>query len=130
MMHLARDRERQKGDGPRPLDGERDLALVTRAVARDAPGHDFAAIADEVLQRLRVLVVDGDVLVRAELANALARAAPPARRVGIEVRRPAEVLVVAEIDVALAHGSFLLDTTAVRCGNGRGGLGLGLGGEP
>src|SRR5215468_2348366 len=108
MTHLARDREGQKRDGARSLDGERHLALVARAVARDAPGNDLAAIADEVLQRLRVLVIDDDGLVRAELANALARAAAPARGIRVEIRRPAEVLVVSEVDVALAHGSFLL----------------------
>src|SRR5258706_12543969 len=107
MTYLARDREGQERDGSRPLDGERHLALVARTVARDAPGNDLAAVADEVLQRLRVFVVDDHGLVRAELANALACAAPSAGRIRVQVRRPAEVLVVAEVDVALAHDSSL-----------------------
>src|SRR5580658_8161138 len=90
----ARDGEGQERDVPRPLDGEGHLALVTRAVPADAAGDDLAALADEVLQRLRVLVVDDRGLIRAVLADALLAAAAAAGGVGVEVRRAAEVLVV------------------------------------
>src|SRR5262245_9392397 len=101
------------------------------AVARDAPRNDLAAVADEVLQGLRVLVVDDDCLVRAELADALARAATPAGRVGVEIRCPAEVLVVTEVDVALAHGYFSSFSSAAAgaAGAGAGGASL-LGAAP
>src|SRR5487761_2659102 len=90
----ARDGEGQERDVARPLDRDSHLALVTRAVPADAAGDDLAALADEVLQRLRVLVVDDRGLVRAVLADALLAAATPAGGVGVQVRCPAEVLVV------------------------------------
>src|SRR5215471_6673774 len=105
MASSARHGEGQERDVARSLDGERHLALVTGAIAGDAPGDHLPAIADEVLERLRILVVDGHRFIRAELADPLAHAAPAARGVGVEVGGPAEVLVVAELDVALAHGS-------------------------
>src|SRR3954471_17163524 len=40
------------------LDGDRDVALVLRAVARHAPGADLAAVGDELAQQTDVLVVD------------------------------------------------------------------------
>src|SRR6266545_3768528 len=112
----AGDRERQKSDGAGALDGQGDLALMTRAVARDAPRNDLAPIADEVLEGLRVLVIDGDRLVRAELADALAGAAPAAGSIRVQIGRPAEIFVVAEIDVALAHGFFSSLTPVLEAG--------------
>src|ERR1700722_16841169 len=94
----ARHGERQKGDVARALDRERDLALVAGAVAADAAGNDLAALADEVLERLRVLVIDGDGLVRAVLANALLAAAAPARRGRVEIGGTSEILVVVHHD--------------------------------
>src|SRR5215468_12757098 len=70
---LARHGERHEGDHARALDGERHLALVLGAVAADAPGNDLAPVGDEVLERLRVLVVDLDLLVGAEAADLPAR---------------------------------------------------------
>ena len=67
-------------------------------------------------KRLRVLVVDDHGLVRAELADALARAATTARGVGVEVWCSAEVFVVAEVDVALAHDCFSSLTSAAAAG--------------
>src|SRR4051794_28682247 len=78
---LSGDGERHERDHPRPLHRRRDLALVLRAVAGDPARNDLAPVRDEVLQRLRVLVVDRDVPVGAEAAHlpprepALARAA-------------------------------------------------------
>src|SRR5271170_4496239 len=103
MMTSARDREGQERDVARSLDREGHLALVTRAVAADAAGDDLAALADEVLQRLRVLVVDDRGLVRAVLADALLAAAAATGGVGVQVRRTAEVLVVVERGVVGAR---------------------------
>src|SRR5579871_6013420 len=76
---LSRHREGHQRDHARALDRGGHLALVTRAVSRDAAGDDLAAIGDEVLQRLGVLVVDRDVLVGAEAAHLAAGEAALAR---------------------------------------------------
>src|SRR5262252_3112448 len=103
--------EGEERDVARPLDGERHLALVARAVAADAARDDLATLADEVLERLRILVVDGRRLVRAELADALLAAATAARRVRIEIGRSPEVLVIVEhgrVGGTHHHGSVSL----------------------
>jgi hypothetical protein len=51
-------RERQEGDVPAPLDGNGDLPLVAGTVAGNAAGKDLAALGDEELYGLEVLVVD------------------------------------------------------------------------
>src|SRR5262249_47465669 len=61
--------ERQKRYRTRPLDGERDLALVLGAGSEHAPGEDLAAVGHEADQRLDVLVVDVVDLLLAELAD-------------------------------------------------------------
>src|SRR3954465_14526841 len=94
----VRLREGEKGDVARARDRDADLALVLRAVARDAAGGDLAAIGDELLEGLRVLVVDGRGLVRAVLADALARAA--ATEAVVEVGR------AVAIDATTAHVVF------------------------
>src|SRR5262245_61606493 len=66
---FPRHRERHERDHAGPLDGQRHLALVLGAVAADSARNDLAPVGDEVLQRLRILVVDGDGSVRAELAD-------------------------------------------------------------
>src|SRR5687767_8678280 len=91
---LRGDGERQERDVARALDRERHLALVARAVAADPTRHDLAALGDEVLEGLRVLVVDDEHLVGAVAADALAPGAPPARSVGVQVRRPAKITIV------------------------------------
>src|SRR6188768_1233701 len=112
---LRRDGERQERDVARALDGEGHLALVARAVAADAARDDLAALGDEVLERLRVLVVDDQRLVRAVAADALpARAAAPGG-VRVQVGRAPEVAIVvvsaaiaAHVTVAAVHCSALL----------------------
>src|SRR6185436_15919083 len=99
----ARDGERKERDVTRALDRERDLALVKGAVAADAARNDLAALRHEVFERLRVLVVDRHGLIRAELANTLLATAAPARRIGVQVRRSAEVLVI----IHHCHGCYL-----------------------
>jgi hypothetical protein len=47
----------QQGDVPRPLDGQRQLALVFGTIARNAPGNDFPALRNEIAQRSHVLVI-------------------------------------------------------------------------
>src|SRR4029077_19488764 len=90
----ARDGEREESDVARALDRERDLALVQRAVAADAARGDLATLGDEVLHRLRVLVINDRCLIRAELADALFATATAARSVSVQVRRSAEILIV------------------------------------
>src|SRR4051812_2910765 len=67
----VRGERQQRGDARAP-DRVLQLALVQRARAGDAPRKDLAALGDELLQRLQVLVVDVLDLLYAELADALA----------------------------------------------------------
>ena len=60
---------RQQGHRASTLDGVGELALMTRAAARDAAGNDLAALGDETAQTTDVLVVNEADLVRAELAD-------------------------------------------------------------
>src|SRR5512139_4153769 len=55
----------------RLLDLHRQLPLVLRAVPGDAPRDDLAALGDELLDHVRVLVVDLEFLLRAEAAELL-----------------------------------------------------------
>src|SRR5215831_14726129 len=75
MFRLLRVRRgvRQERQVPRALDGRGELALVARAVPADAPRDDLAALRQEDSQRLRVLVVDVELFVRAEAAHLVAR---------------------------------------------------------
>src|SRR5436190_1448796 len=68
-MALVRGHVRQQGDGARPLDGVRELALMPCAAPGDAAGDDLAPFRDEAAQTSDVLVVDEVDLVRAELAD-------------------------------------------------------------
>src|SRR5262249_33436691 len=61
--------EGQERDVARPLDGQRQLALVLRAGPEHAPGQDLAPLGHEAGEQLHVLVVDVVDLVRAELAD-------------------------------------------------------------
>src|SRR5262249_42799152 len=105
-----RDRERHEGDHARALDGQRHLALVLGAVAADATRNDLAAVGDEVLERLRVLVVDEDLLVGAEAADLSAREA--ALAAGGTSATTALPVVAFEIDIVgvllRGHGLTLL----------------------
>src|SRR5438445_3030257 len=71
-------REGQERDVARPLDGERELALVLGAGAEHPPGQDLAPLGHEPREQLHVLVVDVVDLVRAELADL-----PPAEQVAL-----------------------------------------------
>src|SRR3954466_8331291 len=57
------------------LDGDRDVALVLRAVAGHPTGADLAAVGDELPQQVGVLVVDVGALLLAEGAHLLLRLA-------------------------------------------------------
>src|SRR5262249_37132621 len=97
MGSLPRHGERHEGDHARALDGERHLALVLGAVAADPPRDDLAAVGDEVLQRLRVLVVDHHLLVGAEAADLAARES--ALAAGAATATTALSVVALEIDI-------------------------------
>src|SRR5512139_247642 len=56
---------------PRLLDLHRQLPLVLRAVPGDAPRDDLAALGDELLDHVDVLVVDLELLLGAEAAELL-----------------------------------------------------------
>src|SRR5438128_12350513 len=86
--------EWKERDVTRALDGLCDVALMERAVSADAAWNDFAALGDEVLERLRIFVIDGDHLLRAELANALFSAAPSAWRIGVEIGCTSKIILV------------------------------------
>ena len=65
-------RERQQRDVARLQDGVGQAALVRRADAGNAAGHDLAALGDERLQHPDVFVIDVVDLLDAETANLLA----------------------------------------------------------
>src|SRR4051794_11502322 len=77
---------RQQRDGARPLDRERQLALVPGAVAGDAARDDLAALAQEAAEDARVLVVDQHLLVGAEAAHLAAAHATPAEAATLGLR--------------------------------------------
>src|SRR3990170_2775005 len=71
--------ERHQREEPRPLDGGRELALVTGRGAGDARRNDPAVLVDEVLEDVDRLVIDPLDLLggeAAELAAAEQRALP------------------------------------------------------
>jgi hypothetical protein len=49
---------REKSEGAGTLDGLRDLALEFEGSTRDAAGKDLALLVEELLEELRVLVID------------------------------------------------------------------------
>jgi hypothetical protein len=49
---------REESDGAGALDGLRYLALELEGSARDAAGKDLALLVEELLEELRVLVID------------------------------------------------------------------------
>ena len=63
---------RQQGQEAVALDGDRQLALVERAGARQASRRDLAVFTDEIAQDVDVLVVDVIDLGDRETAEALA----------------------------------------------------------
>src|SRR5262245_37456380 len=71
-------RVRQQRHGPRPLDGDGQLALVAGTVAGDPAGDDLAPLTQEVAENARVLVVDEQRLVGAEPAHLAPADAAPA----------------------------------------------------
>src|SRR5580700_2871688 len=94
------DREGQQRDVARAPHGQLHLALMTRAVAADTSGNDLATLRDEILERLRVLVVDDERLLGAVPAHPAL--APPAPDLGVEVGAAGDVPVV----VHHRHGYF------------------------
>src|SRR5688572_29987137 len=70
----------QQGDLASPLDGNGERALLLRGQTCHAPGHDAAAIRDEVAEQARILVVEHELVgLDAEAAGHLA-AAPHRRK--------------------------------------------------
>jgi hypothetical protein len=49
---------REKGDGAGTLDGLRHFALELQGSAGDTAGKDLALLVEELLEELRVLVID------------------------------------------------------------------------
>src|SRR5437764_781518 len=75
MSLLSRHGERHERDHARTLDRYRNLALVQCAVARNPARNDFAAVGNEVLERLGIFVVDRHVLIGAEATDLASREA-------------------------------------------------------
>src|SRR5512140_3261162 len=67
-----RGSEGDQRENPRLLDLHRQLPLVLRAVPRDAAGDDLPPLGDELLDHVRVLVIDRELFLRAESAELLA----------------------------------------------------------
>src|SRR5262249_43926861 len=101
--------ERHERDHAGALDRDAHLALMRGAVAADATRNDLAAIGDEVLQRLRILVVDGDVLVGAEAADLATGEATLARVLALLVLVAASTTTAALlVRIALGHHGLFL----------------------
>src|SRR5664279_2322340 len=71
---LARHSEGHEGNHAGARNRTRDGALMLGAVAGETTRHELATVGDEVLEQRRVLVVDDEVLIRAELAGSAPRA--------------------------------------------------------
>src|SRR6266511_4396122 len=95
--------ERHQRDHAGALDRRRHLALMGGAVAADPARDDLAAVGDEVLQRLRILVVDGHVLVGAEAAHLAAREATLARGLTLLVAGLATATALLVMGISLGH---------------------------
>src|SRR5579859_5258535 len=107
-MSLPRHGEGHERDHAGALDRDAHLALMARAIARDAPLDDLAAVGDEVLEGLRILVVDPDLLVGAEAANLATREAALARCLCLLLRRRLRRFLVAMRSVFAVHRHRLL----------------------
>src|SRR4051812_13079949 len=70
-LQLHRRSKRQERDVARLLDGIAQPVLVRSADARNAPGHDFAALGDKAAQHPHIFVVDIVDLLDAEAATLL-----------------------------------------------------------
>src|SRR6185295_3065119 len=100
---LLRRRERHERDLTRALDRDRQLALLLRREARDAARNDLAALGDEELELLGVLVVEVEVRLEDERRRllALAAAAQAERIVTCHRRRVAVAATAAVVAVAI-----------------------------
>src|SRR5512134_3439390 len=96
----AQDRVGQDREHAGALHRLRDLALVLRAVAADAPRDDLAALGEEVLQLALVLVVDLEGLVGAEAAHLAPAEAAPAAAHLVAAAAVAAVAVAAAVAAA------------------------------
>jgi hypothetical protein len=59
----------QQRDRPRTFDRVRQFALMFGTTAGNAPGNDFAALGDKILQSPGILIVDFQAGIGAEAAN-------------------------------------------------------------
>jgi hypothetical protein len=50
--------KRQQGDNPGPFDGVGEIALLLGGETRETTGQDLAALGDELLEQIDILVVD------------------------------------------------------------------------
>src|SRR4029453_14203326 len=101
--------ERHRARAP---DGAGELALMTRAAPRDAPGGDLAALGDEAAQAAGGLVVDEAHLVHTELADLAP--AEPATLHRLRCRRNGSLLLEGDLVVPVLHGLAALDGSARR----------------
>src|ERR1700689_3494377 len=79
--------------------GELHLALVPRTIAADTSRNHLPALRNEVLERLRVLVVDDQRLLGAVAADAALAATPPDIRV--------QIGAAVDVPVVIHHGHEL-----------------------
>src|SRR5947209_8242331 len=106
---LSRHGERHQRDHAGALDRGAHLALMRGAVAADTTRNDLAAIGDEVLQRLRILVIDRHVLVGAEAADLATSEATLARVLALLVLVTATATTAtALVQIALGHHGLFL----------------------
>ena len=62
-------RKRQDGDTARSLDRHGDFPLMLGTVSRDPPGNDFSPFGNKITKDPRILIVDAQLLVRAEATD-------------------------------------------------------------
>src|SRR5579859_5214844 len=89
----------QQAQEARPLDRLRELALLARGDRGDAARHDLAALRDEALQQLHVLVVD---LGRIRAGERTRLASPEERPAG-GCSAAAAVPIAATLAAAFSH---------------------------
>lgn len=77
---MAGCRKRKNGDIARPFKGYRHLPLMFGTVARDPSRNDLSTFRNKIPEDLRVLVVNVQLLIRAESADL-----PPHERLFLSV---------------------------------------------
>src|SRR6478735_11323541 len=102
--------EGQEGDDARALDVQREITLMLGAHARNAPRHDLAAIADEITQHARILVVDDDSAIVAERTSTTPRTT---ERIAFALERFASARVSSSVHSSSSSSSSKFSSSSI-----------------